>query len=148
MAALPIMRDAFILAAPAGHRLARPEGVVLADIGAEPVIWSSHKRGPRLYDRMLSACEARGFSPRIVMETPASDITMKFVAAEMGVGFVTESLIGHQPPNVAMVRIHDFHVVMQLSLVWRAAAPGEALATFIDFLAPRIERPEFEKLEP
>lgn len=143
MAALPIMLDRFILAVPARHRLARPEGIQLADIGAEPVIWSSHKRGPRLYDRMLSACEARGFAPRIVMETPSSDTTMKFVAADMGVGFVPESLIGHHPPEVALVRIHDFQVTMQLSLVWRKPGAGDALAALVEFLAARIVREEF-----
>jgi DNA-binding transcriptional LysR family regulator len=143
MAALPIMLDTFILAVPARHRLARPEGIQLAEIGAEPVIWSSHKRGPRLYDRMLSACEARGFAPRIVMETPSSDTTMKFVSAQMGVGFVPDSLIGHAPADVALVRIHDFNVTMQLSLVWRKPGEADALRAFVDFLAPRIERSIF-----
>jgi DNA-binding transcriptional LysR family regulator len=141
--ALPIMRDAFILAVPARHRLARAEGITLSEIGAEPVIWSSHKRGPKLYDRMLAACEARGFAPRIVMETPSSDTTMKFVASDMGVGFVPESLEGHQPAEVMLVRIHDFSVVMQLSFVWRRAAAADALATFVDFFSSRIARDEF-----
>jgi DNA-binding transcriptional LysR family regulator len=144
MLAAPIMSDPFLLVVPSGHRLAgRGEGVRLAEVGQDPVIWASHKKSPRLYDRMLAACEARGFHPRIVMETPTSDITVKFVANDMGVGFVTQSLVGHGPPGVAFVPLLDFGVTMQLSLVWRRPARTDVLGAFVDFLLPRI-RPEGE----
>jgi DNA-binding transcriptional LysR family regulator len=139
MQAAPIMSDPFLLVVPRGHRLAgRKDGVALAEIGQDPVIWASHKKSPRLYDRMLAACEARGYAPRIVMETPTSDITVKFVANDMGVGFVTESLIGHGPPEVDFVYLKDFGVTMQLSLVWRRTPGPDALNAFIDFILPRI----------
>jgi len=135
----PIMLDPFLLVVPAGHRLARrTEGVALAELAEESVIWASHKKSPRLYDRMLAACEARGFAPRIVMETPTSDITLKFVANDMGVGFVTESLVGHAPSEVAFVPLLDFGVTMQLSFVWRRPSGRDALSAFVDFLLPRI----------
>lgn len=139
MQAAPIMSDPFLLVVPRGHRLAgRKEGVALAELGQDPVIWASHKKSPRLYDRMLAACEARGYSPRIVMETPTSDITVKFVANDMGVGFVTESLVGHGPPEVDFVPLKDFGVTMRLSLVWRRSARPDALSAFVDFILPRI----------
>jgi DNA-binding transcriptional LysR family regulator len=141
MQAEPILLDPFLLVAPAGNPLARrKEGVTLAEIGTESVIWASHKKSPRLYDRMLAACEARGFHPRIVMETPTSDITLKFVANDMGVGFVTESLIGHGGPDVAFVPILDFGVAMQLSFVWRRPTGQDALKAFVDFMLPRIRQ--------
>ena len=144
MLAAPIMSDPFLLVVPSGHRLAdRTEGVTLAEVGQDPVIWASHKKSPRLYDRMLAACETKGFHPRIVMETPTSDITVKFVANDMGVGFVTQSLVGHGPPGVAFVPLLDFGVTMTLSLVWRKPARVDVLSAFVDFLLPRI-RPEGE----
>jgi hypothetical protein len=139
MQAEPILLDPFLLVVPANNPLAaRKAGVTLAEIGTESVIWASHKKSPRLYDRMLAACEARGFHPRIVMETPTSDITLKFVANDMGVGFVTESLVGHGGPDVAFVPILDFGVAMQLSFVWRRPTGQDALRAFVDFMLPRM----------
>jgi DNA-binding transcriptional LysR family regulator len=139
MLAAPILSDPFVLVVPRGHRLAgRREGVTLAEIGQDPVIWASHKKSPRLYDRMAAACEARGYSPRIVMETPTSDITVRFVANDMGVGFVTESLVGHGGPEVDFVPLRDFGITMQMSLVWRKPARPDALSAFVDFILPRI----------
>jgi DNA-binding transcriptional LysR family regulator len=124
-AAASLLTDRYLLAVPAGHALATQRRVVLTDLGDEPIVWASHKKNPRLYDRLLHACEARGYSPRIVMETPTSDITMSVVDRGMGIGFVPESLAGHAPAGVAFVRPADFDVAMRLSLAWRTAPDGE-----------------------
>jgi DNA-binding transcriptional LysR family regulator len=120
--AAAILRDPLLVALPAGHALARRERVRLADLSEESVVWASHRKSPRLYERMLAACERRGYAPRIIMETPTSDVTMKVVAAGMAIGFVPASLIGHAPPQVAFVRPEDLDLELQLSLVWKAGA--------------------------
>ena len=135
-ASVAILDDPFLLAVPAAHHLATKEDLRLADLGDEPIIWASHKKNPRLYDLLQEACDRRGFSPRIAMETPTSDITMKIVTAAMGIGFVPASLIGHAPPEVAFVRPIDFDVAMRASLVWRTAPdgdlPGRVAQHFLD----------------
>jgi DNA-binding transcriptional LysR family regulator len=88
------------------------------------VVWASHHKNPRLYQRLLSACESRGYTPRIIMETPTSDVTLKVVAAGMAIGFVPASLKDHAPAAVAFVTPEDFDVVVQLSLVWKTDSPG------------------------
>jgi DNA-binding transcriptional LysR family regulator len=132
--AAAILRDPLLVALPAAHALARRERVLLADLAEEPVVWASHRKSPRLYERMLAACERRGYAPRIIMETPTSDVTMKVVAAGMAIGFVPASLIGHAPPQVAFVRPEDLDLDLQLSLVWKAGAENglaQRLATCV-----------------
>lgn len=139
-----LVLDPYLLAVHSAHPLARRAKVRLADLGQEPIIWASHKKNPRLYDRLLAACEAQGYAPRIVMETPTSDVTMAVVNRAMGIGFVPASLEGHAPPDVTFVRPVDFHVAMQLSLVWRTDPDGELpgrLAGFLDRQLSKTENP-------
>jgi DNA-binding transcriptional LysR family regulator len=137
-AARPLLRDSYLLAIHVDHPLAHRRTLRLADLGQEPIVWASHKKNPRLYDRLLAACERQGYAPRIVMETPTSDVTMTVVSRAMGIGFVPESLIGHAPPEVRFVRPSDFAVAMQLSLVWRVEPDGalpSALAAHLSNLS-------------
>lgn len=124
-ASAALMIDRYLLAVPAAHPLATRRAPKLRDLADEPIIWASHKKNPRLYDRLLQACEGRGYTPRILMETPTSDITMSVVDRGMGIGFVPESLAGHAPPGVVFVRPSDFDVAMQLSIAWRVSPDGE-----------------------
>jgi DNA-binding transcriptional LysR family regulator len=133
-AARPLVLDTYLLAIHVGHPLASRKSIRLADLGQEPIIWASHKKNPRLYDRMLAACERRGYTPRIVMETPTSDVTMAVVNRAMGIGFVPASLRGHAPADVTFVKPVDFDMAMQLSLVWRTDPHGELPARLARFL--------------
>ena len=48
--------------------------------------------GPGLYDAILSACNAAGFSPRVGQEAPRIVSTLNLVAAGLGISLVPESL--------------------------------------------------------
>lgn len=137
-AARALVRDPYLLAINADHPLAQRKSIRLADLGQEPIIWASHKKNPRLYDRLLAACERSGYTPRIVMETPTSDVTMTVVARAMGTGFVPASLEGHAPPEVRFIRPVDFDMAMTLSLAWRIDPEGEAPGRLARFLEHRL----------
>jgi len=124
-AAHALLRDRYLLAMPAAHPLAHRADLRLAELEQEPIVWASHKKNPRLYETLLIACERQGYTPRIVMETPTSEITMSVVDRGMGIGFVPESLKGHAPAGVAFVQPVDLSVAMALSLVWRVAPDAE-----------------------
>jgi len=133
-----LLRDPFMVAVPADHPLARRSDLRLADLADEPVIWASHKKTPRLYDRLLEACDRQGYTPRIIMETPTSDVTMKVVAAGLAIGFVPGSLVDHAPPKVAFVQPVDLDFEVQLSLVWNARAEGGLADRLADYLLRRM----------
>lgn len=146
-AARPLVLDPYLLAIHAGHPLAARAQLRLADLGQEPIIWASHKKNPRLYDRLLAACERQGYTPRIVMETPTSDVTMAVVNRAMGIGFVPASLVGHAPADVAFVRPVDFDVAMQLSLVWRTEPDGDLPRRLARFLETELSNFANSRLE-
>ena len=91
-----LLQEAMVLALPRGHALARREnaskGLALKALAAETFIVYRRRSGPGLYDAILAACNAAGFSPRIGQEAPRIVSTLNLVAAGLGIALVPESL--------------------------------------------------------
>lgn len=89
-----LLEEPMVAALPAGHRLAtaarRP--LSLAALAAEPFILYRRASGPGLYDAIVSACRAAGFTPRTEQEAPRITATLNLVAAGLGVTLVPQSL--------------------------------------------------------
>jgi len=92
----PLLEEAMVLALPHAHGLARrtkaSELVPMKALVDETFILYRRPSGPGLYDAILSACAAAGFSPRIGQETPRIVSTLSIVAAGLGISLVPESL--------------------------------------------------------
>ena len=91
-----LLREAMVLAVPQAHVLARrgsaDESLPLKALAAETFIVYRRHNGQGLYDAILSACNAAGFSPRIGQEAPRIVSTLNLVAAGLGISLVPESL--------------------------------------------------------
>jgi len=88
-----LLREAMVLALPRGHVLSRRKGAVaLRELAGETFIVYRRPSGPGLYDVILAACKAAGFSPRIGQEAPRIVSTLNLVAAGLGISLVPESL--------------------------------------------------------
>ena len=70
-----------------------------------PSFFTGGPSGPGLYDAILSACAAAGFSPRIGQETPRIVSTLSLVAAGLGISLVPESLQCMRMDGVAFRRL-------------------------------------------
>ena len=82
-----------VLALPRGHALSRRKGAVaMRALAGETFIVYRRRSGPGLYDTILAACNAAGFSPRIGQEAPRIVSTLNLVAAGLGISLVPESL--------------------------------------------------------
>jgi DNA-binding transcriptional LysR family regulator len=90
----PVLDEPMLAALPAGHRLAgNPEiPLPLAGLGAEAFVLYRRLAGPGLYDAILAACRAAGFSPTVAQEAPRLTATLSLVAAGLGVSIVPASM--------------------------------------------------------
>ena len=90
----PLLKEAMVLALPRAHRLAQRTNktVSLKALAEETFIVYRRHTGPGLYDGILSACNAAGFSPRVGQEAPRIVSTLNLVAAGLGISLVPESL--------------------------------------------------------
>jgi len=90
-----LLEEPMMVAFPAAHPAVRRarRRIALRDLADEPVILYRRHSGPGLYDAILAACHAAGFSPRVVQEAPRMLSTLGLVAAGMGVSVVPQSLL-------------------------------------------------------
>lgn len=97
-----LLEEPMVAALPANHRLAtqtrRP--LRLAALAAEPFVLYRRASGPGLYDAIVSACRAAGFTPSTEQEAPRITATLNLVAAGLGVTLVPQSLSSQQAESI------------------------------------------------
>jgi DNA-binding transcriptional LysR family regulator len=92
-----LLEEAMVVALPTQHALARAgrsdsAGVNLKRLAGEMFIVYRRHTGPGLYDAIIAACHAAGFSPQVGQEAPRIVATLNLVAAGLGLSIVPASL--------------------------------------------------------
>lgn len=82
----------FVLVMPSEHRLASSGQVDLSAFADEPFVAYPGGQGFLLRDTMDAQCARAGFVPRVVRESPTSQVLMCLVAAGVGVSIVPREL--------------------------------------------------------
>ena len=90
----PVLDEPMLAALPVGHGLASNTGEALpfAALAAEAFILYRRPAGPGLYDAIVTACRAAGFTPNVVQEVPRLPSTLSLVAAGLGISLVPASM--------------------------------------------------------
>jgi DNA-binding transcriptional LysR family regulator len=129
----PLLREAMVLALPRAHALARrPGAVALKALGDETFILYRRRSGPGLYDAIMAACTAAGFSPRVGQEAPRIVSTLNLVAAGLGLSLVPESLQRMRMDGVVFRRLAG--AAQPRAPLYLASRRGEASAAVRRFL--------------
>jgi DNA-binding transcriptional LysR family regulator len=139
----PLLQEAMVLALPRAHMLARrtSKAVSLKALAQETFIVYRRHNGPGLYDAILSACTAAGFSPRVGQEAPRIVSTLNLVAAGLGISLVPESLQRMRMDGVVFRRIGG--TARPTAPLYLASRRGETSAAARRFLElVRRSRPD------
>lgn len=132
-----LLQEAMVLALPHAHSLARRaslnKALSLKALADETFIVYRRHNGPGLYDAILSACNAAGFSPRIGQEAPRIVSTLNLVAAGLGISIVPESLQRMHMDGVVYRRIAG--AAQPKAVLYLATRRGETSAAVRNFLA-------------
>ncbi|HTC78717.1 MAG TPA: LysR family transcriptional regulator [Terriglobales bacterium] len=127
-----VHRDELLLIAPAGHPLARMKSASIAEAAKFPLLLP--KVG-RTRDALEELFHERGLKPNISMELDSSELLKRFVAADVGVGFIARSNVVEDVKAgvLAAVPIKDAQIRRDLALVFRKdKALSRAALAFID----------------
>jgi DNA-binding transcriptional LysR family regulator len=92
---LPLIEEPMVVALPKGHPLANAKnrrGLTIQLLAHETFIGYPRGAGAGLYDAVIAACIAGGFSPDIGYEAPQIVSTLNLVAAGMGISVVPSSM--------------------------------------------------------
>ncbi|GAA4671806.1 LysR family transcriptional regulator [Gordonia humi] len=105
---LEVLRhEAMTAVVPTDHRLAQQDAVHLSDLADEPFIsYPSHLRSV-VMQVVVDSCQQAGFTPDIRHEVGETSTLVSFVAAELGVAMVPESVKQLQITGAVYVPIVD-----------------------------------------
>jgi DNA-binding transcriptional LysR family regulator len=115
-----LLDEPMLAAFPEGHELAEGDGALsLAELARESFVLYRRPAGPGLYDAILVACRAAGFSPKVAQEAPRLTATLSLVAAGLGVSLVPASmrrLAGDGISYRALVDCHGLSAPLHLTM--------------------------------
>jgi DNA-binding transcriptional LysR family regulator len=123
LAALTVLVEPMWLALPEGHRAAARNTVRVADIAGTPLLIFPRAVSPTLYDALLAAQAARGWTPVVAQEAIQMQTLVNLVSAGIGIAWVPQTVTLLQRPGVVYRRLAGPAVMTETSLVWREPAP-------------------------
>ncbi len=132
LTAVPIHRDELVLIVPPRHPLAKLKSAAAADIARYPLVMPKvgHTR-----DALDELFHQKKLKPRYAMEVDSSELLKRFVAADVGVGFIARSHVQEdvQARVLATVPLAEAQIRRDLALVFRKdKALSRAALAFID----------------
>ncbi|MBU8894199.1 LysR family transcriptional regulator [Corallococcus sp. H22C18031201] len=129
-----LWEESLLLAVPKGHRLTRlGRPVALAEVVEETWVLIPGMAGARALE---AACEARGVTPRVALETDNSEAVLRMVERGLGVSLVPElAASSHTTHHVELIPVAKGAPKRQVALVHRGegylTAAARALKAFI-----------------
>ena len=137
-----IHRDELIIIVPPRHPLGKMKSATIADVAKYPLVVpkAGHTR-----DAIENLFHERRLKPNYTMELDSSELLKRFVAANVGVGFIARSNIEEDVRARSLVAIPmaDAQVRRDLALVFRKdKALSRAALAFIDIAVKhKVEAP-------
>jgi len=129
---VPIHRDELVIITPPHHPLATRGKATVADVVEYPLLLP--KIG-RTRDALEQLFHERRLKPTVSMELDSSELLKRFVAADVGIGFVPRSHVVEdlQAKALAVLRLADASILRDLALVFRKdKALSRAALAFIE----------------
>jgi DNA-binding transcriptional LysR family regulator len=138
---VPIHRDELIVITPPRHPLAGRQKATVAEVVEYPLLLPKlgHTR-----DALEALFHERNLKPVISMELDSSELLKRFVAVDVGVGFIPRSNVVEdlQAKALSAVALADASIQRDLALVFRKdKALSRAALAFIDIAVKRKTAP-------
>lgn len=129
---VPIHRDELVVMTSPNHPLSKKKETTITEVAEYPLLLPKLGRTREAIDNLL---HERRLKPNISMELDSSELMKRFVAADVGIGFVTASHVKAEAKArlLSIIRISDAHIRRDLALVFRKdKALSRAALAFID----------------
>jgi DNA-binding transcriptional LysR family regulator len=132
-----LLRDPLLAVFPRSRKL-QSKKIRLADLANERFILFHRKGAPVVFDTIVGACRAQGFSPRVENEPNSMQTILSLVEAEEGIAIVPASISNLRSHGVQFIRLTpELH--LELIVAWRPSDPSVVLRTFLDFVGANAD---------
>jgi DNA-binding transcriptional LysR family regulator len=114
------------VAMPAEHPLASRREIPVAFLRTERFVHLPRELLPEIFDSMIAACRAEGFSPDLAHEARSFLAQIGLVACKLGIALLPNSARSFAVPGVVFRPLSPPSVLPDLSLMWnpRRTPPG------------------------
>jgi DNA-binding transcriptional LysR family regulator len=127
-----ISTEPMVVALPQSHRLAGRKSLRLRDLEGELFILYPRATRFGLSDMIVSACEAIGFSPKIVQNAPQISSTINLVAGSLGITIVPSCMRSSRADEVRYVPLRDSGLTASLGIVHRSSGLTPAVQNLVE----------------
>ncbi len=111
--------DTFSLALPINHKLNEKTFTSIKQVSDEHFILFSSDYSSLYYDKIMSICEDKGFTPKVSHKSVHAQTIFKLVESELGVAIVPTSLQRGFNFKVKFLEIPKISQRAELSIVWK-----------------------------
>lgn len=118
LTSLSLDKARLVAALPLSHACASRNYVRLSDLQEDEFILSPRRNAPGLYDTIISACTAAGFSPRVQHRPERMLTKLGLVSLGIGVSLVPAWMSACVLPNVTFVDIRGAVPKVEVALLW------------------------------
>ena len=130
---LLVRREAYVLAIPKNHSLAKRKIIPLEALHNAPLIMAPRGARPALHDRLVSCFQDAGFSPTIVQEAPSKRTEVSLVAAGIGVALIPKSYSQlYHRDGVVYRPIKGTLPTIEIVAIWKTGGANSAVQNFLD----------------
>ena len=133
-----LLRDPLVAVLPASRKL-NSKKIRLADLANERFILFHRQGAPGVFDTIVAACRAHGFSPQVENEPNSMQTILSLVEAEEGVAIVPSSTGNLRSNGVQFLQIEPDNLYLDLIAAWPMSEPSIVLRTFLDFLGQNAD---------
>lgn len=126
-----LIRERLLVAMAATHPLARAKRIDLTDAANEPFVMFPRASAPFLFDTIVGACVAAGFSPKIVQEASTWAAVSSLVAAKLGITIAPASARFLRPAGLVFRSLVDERPRAEVVAVWPKGGLAPAAADFL-----------------
>jgi DNA-binding transcriptional LysR family regulator len=126
--------EPMVVVVPKGHRLDGLRTVRLEDLRDEFFVLYSRTTRSGLPEMVLAACEAKGFSPKVVQYAPQISSTINLVASGLGISIVPSCMRNSRERDVRYICVDNSSMVASLGLAHRINGLSPVVENLIDLV--------------
>lgn len=129
-----VHRDTFSLVVPLQHQLTPKTFKSIAQVSEEHFILFSSGYSSLYYDKIMSICEDKGFTPKVTHKSVHAQTIFKLVESGLGVAIVPSSLQQGFDLGIKFLEIPKIPQKAILSVIWKKDNRNPALQQILKFL--------------
>jgi DNA-binding transcriptional LysR family regulator len=132
-----LQAQGFVIAVPRSHALASQQKVRIKALAAEPFIAFPAAEGAGFVAALQSACQAAGFTPKVVQEASQMQAVLTLVAGGLGIALVPASMRMMAMKNVAFLDIAGTRTppTYQLAFAYSRSNDNPVIHSFLSVAA-------------